>query len=416
MDYASGIAGGVLGYIHGNTRGAIKGYRAGKQLYQNKYMAAPKRKRSTQARKYVKRGRGPRPGTKTVSSRAAVGTSRAVVRSVGRKARGVVIKRKKVVKVTKAFRDKVAKATEPQRSWGYRQEIDYRLFTNPSSNTQNTTYSIGGAAAGMFSPLRVAHVAAVLFNGKTDTLTPTTGQPGDFPENAVKIEVKKQWVNYELKNNSRREMTVKIFECAPNGNKVTLNPHGLWSNGLALDDATKQEVDGTNLNSIGLSHVGLVPHANKMFRKQFKVYERTLTMEAGQTHKWTVNGPSMTYDMAKYFDDSAGAITELHGMTRWCLITYYPSVCVQDGRPGRYIDSNDLNLNQQHGLVLEHSQSFVIAAPKISGYKADGGTLLPYQTMDSKKDVYSYVNWVDQSGDDTLGVHMVNELQPMDGT
>lgn len=415
MEYASGLSGAALGFIHGNTRGAIRGYRIGKQLYQNKYMAAPKRKRSTVASSSNKRRKPVGSRSKTTSSAAVVGSSRAVVRKIGRKARGVVIKRKKVVRVTRAFRAKVAKATEAHKCYGYRQEIDYRLYTNPSSNTQNTSYSIGGVAPGMFSPLRVAHVAAVLFNGKTDTLVPTTGQAGDFPENAVKIDVKKQWVNYEMKNNTRRELTVKIFQIAPIGKNPTVNPQALWSQGLNLDSQTKQEQDGTNLNSVGVSHVGLVPHANKMFRKQFKVFERTLIMEAGQTHKWTVQGPAMTYDMTKYFASDSSAITELHGMTRWCLITYYPSMTVQDGLPGRFVDSNDILLNAQHGLTLESIQNFVIAAPSMSGFK-QGSTLLPFQTLDSKKDIYSYRNWVETGGNDELPVHLVNELQPMDGT
>ncbi len=411
MEHIAGASGAVLGYIHGNTRGAIKGYKTARDFYKNKSMAAPKRKRATTVNKSRKR-RTVGKSSNTTSSAAVVGSSRAVVRKVGRKAKGVVYKAKKTVKVTRAFRAKVAKATECKRATGYRQETNYQLMTFPSSNTQHSAYAVSGTFSGMFSPLRVAHVAAIMFNGKTDTLNPTSAQPGDFSSNSTKIEVQKQWVNFEMTNSTIREMTVKIYEIAPKIKQVPRDPLTEWNQGLSQDATVYQEVPASNLHAVGSSFVGIVPHSNKLFQQFFKVFERTIKLEPGQTHKWTCQGPSMTYDMSRYHVADTEPVSELWGPTRWSMVTYFPSMGVQTGKPGRFVDSDD-PANSSHGLIVESVQHFVIKAPIVAGFKADA-SIMPNQTLDAQRDVYSYRNWVDSAGTATDQVHITSELQPMD--
>lgn len=266
----------------------------------------------------------------------------------------------------------------------------------------------------MFSPLKVAHVAAVLFNGKPDTAEPTTGNVDDFPSNQLKLDVKKQWVNYTLVNNTVREYTIKIWEIAPKTKTPTQKPFEIWNDGLAIDKAIYGDSKGPNMTDVTSAHVGLVPTMSKLFRSQYKVFERTVTLEAGQTHKWTCQGPSMVYDMQKYHSSISESLTELWSPSRWCLISYYPNMVVQTAKAGRFVKSDDTPRNAQHGLMLEYVQHFVIKAPTMAGFTADTiGAGKVNQELDARQDVYHYANYV-ESTTSTEAVHQTNEVMPMD--
>lgn len=418
MEFLSGLSGGALGYIHGNTRGAIKGWKAGRKLYQNRNtMAAPKRKRASKVSTKNKRRTTKSTGTrrKTARTTAAIGNSRAVAKTTNRKQSGVLNKKQRNVKVTKAFREKVKKATEPMHNFGYKQEQQYRLALAPAANQQNHFYTLDGAA-GLFSPLRVAHAAAVLFNGKPDSSVPSTDSAYDFGRQNTEITVKKQWVNYTLKNVSLREMTCKVWEIAPRGKMPpSQDPFSTWVSGLSMDMNIDQAVGGVNLNSVSVLFKGLCPTANKHFRNQFNIVEKTIILEAGQTHKWSVQGPAMKYELANYHDGDTNIINELWGVTRWTLVSYHQDLVTQSGFAGVWEDA-DAPERLLHGLALEAIVHYVIQAPDTTGFST--GITVPgvSQTLDRNKDVYHYATYA--SGDPVLTapIHDVNEQNPAGGT
>lgn len=375
-----------------------------------------KRKRSVSSVTAKSKRRNYKKPISKSTSNTSVGTSRSVRKRLEKRGKGVTFKQHRSVKVSGKFRAMVKKATEPNRNHGYKQEIAYRFLDHPAPNEQRHFYSLN-YNAGMFSPIRIMDAASVLFNGKADVENFSIDNGVDFATTNTKIDVKKQWVNHTLVNNSLREVTVKIRQFAQKGKTPPENaPYEMWGQGLHNDYQLVGGTKGTNLNNVTRQFKGLCPTANKLFREHFKTTEETVVLEAGQTYKWTIHGPSMMYDYSKYHDGQTNDIHERWGMTRWCLISYYPDMVVSANAEsnnqtvGMYVDSDDPEV-KNHGLMLETICNYVIVCPEVAGFTSSAaGPGLPIK-LDKRKDAYHYANYVvaKTSSEDT---HRTDEQNP----
>lgn len=403
MEFASGIAGAALGFIHGNTRGALKGFRVGKHLYQKRMAPIRKRKYNrTPPPTPRKPRRAVGAPTRTTSSAAVVGSSRAVSRKVNRISKGVKFKKPAKVRVTKKFKAKVVKSLERSKNYGFKQEIMYAKAGAPTDNAQAMFYAIPGnsAQSGLFSPVRVLNSASVLFNAKADDSVPTA--TADTFNHNTKVTVKKQWANFTLTNNFKREVCVKIFDIAAKGKTPpTTHPQQYWADGLSVDKNDLGTATGINLSDTAQTHLGLSPLANKMFRNQFKVNESTVRMEPGNTHRFNITGPQMTYDMSKYHDGNTNAINDNWGMTRWILIVYYFDLVIAGSGTGRWFLPVD---GEQVGLCLETTLNYVIEAPSKTGFENGPAPLPETQTLNLNKDAYHYAIYNGSAGQATSRV------------
>jgi hypothetical protein len=405
MEFLSGFSGGALGFIHGNVRGAIKGYKFGRKLYQNKHMAPipNKRKRTVAHIASNKRRINMPSGRKRSTTRPKVtygssisrvdrsggrGTTRAAISTVNRKTKGVAFKKPLKVTVGRQFKAKVKKALEPGKNVGFKQEIYYTNHIHTLDNVQHVDYLFNaGQNAGLFSPIRVLDAASVLFNEKADSSNKNI-TTNNFKENS-KIEVIKQWANIKMKNNTRRTLNCKLFEFAPKSFIISSDPFTQWSEGLVRDTLDIDDVKGINLNSVTYTHLGLSPLFQKQIQANWKVSEVTTDLEPGQEYSFNVDGPSQVYDFSKYHD-SQSVTTELYKPTRFIILVMTLDL-VNDTASSAFIGRYGDFTSSNNGLIVETTLNYKIACPENTGFRNESGQPADFrQTLNMVKSPYHY--------------------------
>jgi len=219
-------------------------------------------------------------------------------------------KGRKNVKVSKNFVLKVRKATDVAKIRGHYQSNEQTTL-NPTLINQQTVYqniptSATNASAqgtnGLFSAVRILHAASRCWNFKTAATDPSLGGGGANALNLNKtttvIDVRKQWWVLNYRNNTARTMYIKVFKCAPKNLDGINTAQGAWGNAIATGIGAAYII-GTPAVSVNTLHTS--PKMYKEFNVHYKCEEDHLTIEPGQSHVMTIQGPSMEYDMKKFF-------------------------------------------------------------------------------------------------------------------
>jgi len=343
MEFVSGLSGATLGYIHGNTRGAIKGWSAGRKLYQNKQHMPPinrrtptPRSRRSQRRVSVSGFPTPstrsRAGSSTMSRRSSLAASTAssgsnfsnssegnvrdVKRTVKRK-KGVTFKKAKRVKVSKDFREKVKKTLSSSLMYGVYEDVQYGAM-QPTVNNIQLVHTFNQASTGVnFDPIYVLSCASSLFNNKTPVQDPTLGDANNFDPTKTKIEVVESYSVYRFKNNSTYQVEIDFYQCAPKIVSDTISPTDTWDDALITDTLAAPE-SGPNVIGNDKTVMFMRPTTTKGWNKYWKATVTKLIMEPGQSTEISVAGPKgVEYDFNKFYKDGVFQINQK--MARVCF-------------------------------------------------------------------------------------------------
>lgn len=412
MEFVSGLSGAALGYIHGDVRSAIKGYRIGRRLYQKKYNrmppidteATPRKQRSnrrasvsgfptpTSKRSKVskKTSSSKRGSTSRNYSTRQEGNVRDVKRTVKRK-KGVTFKRAKKVKVSKDFREKVKKTLSASMMYGTYEDVQYGAM-QPTSNNIQLVHGFNSASGGQsFDPIYILSCASSLFNSKTPTRVPTIGDFNNFHVTKTKIEVVDSYAVYRFKNNSTYQVEIDFYQCAPKHVTENLTPIDQWDESLLVDTLAVPE-SGPNVIGNDKTVMFMRPTTCKGWNKYWKATVTKLVMEPGQSTEISVDGPkNQMYDFNKYYKD--GLFQNNQKMTRWCFAVVRNCLGASTGATvGRY-GAVGLSATQ---VIYEVKRFTKVRMPDETGFQYPavfpGGSM---QTNNRRRDGYIMRNWAD---------------------
>lgn len=386
QDQLAGLAGAALGYIHRNTRGAIKGYYAGTKLSQySRTGMSPLTPRSTPKKRKLSVSAGtarrwiagefgkakPKNGTGSGKSNynrnyRSLGSNAAAVRV--RRKKGVSFKKKKAVVVTSKFKQKVHKALDEEIKGRYLKITYFRIAPPTLLNTQ--TYLDDGL---IYQPLHFADAADILFNRAAAVESPTTALL-DWQNVAIrKDRIIDSWVTYELKNMSQRTYTVKFYQCKPKStgptNAAPNDAFADWTVGLQTAVGA-----GTNPLSNTPSTLYSTPYDSPQFNQLWSAQCTTVLLSPGESHTFRVQGPNQyVLDYMKFWNKSIVSggdyLAPWGNFTRSCFFVAYPDLVTSSvASVGRYPSGT----TGGGGLIGEKKQYFKLACPASAGFQYPG--------------------------------------------
>lgn len=388
MDLLGTIAGGALGYIHGNTRGAIKGAYWGRKLAQNKYNMAPipkKRKTVTTDATYRSRPRGavdPARKRNKVSHKVFAdakhnyGPGRSGYNNVYGNPSAVAVKRKKKVRnkkrkrlqITSLFKRKVNQALAGHL-YGSKLDVGYFRMTPLTVENSQKVLDLGI----LFNPVKMIHAADVLFNGATPVETPGIGDLKWQNTYIRKDFFTNSWFTMELKNLSQRTYTLKFYTCAPKikipshmQNISTNNAVADWEVGLQL-----MNTGGTNPQNNVKETLYADPRDVPQFNTFWRAEMTTVILKPGESYTYFVQGPSqLEIDWSKYLTRGITGDTDVHyasygPWSRACFVVYYPDLVTGTlANSGRY-PSGGVGSG---GISVEVKTKFSLQCPESAGF------------------------------------------------
>lgn len=212
---------------------------------------------------------------------------------------------KKKIKVSRKFAQMVKVVNEPNQVYGTYSHI-YNQVLGPGLTGRQTVQYIGRAAppsvvdTGLFGALRVLHAASRLFNGKAANFAPHISDTGYLNIFTSNISVVKQWMTYRVKNNFERTVTMSLMQCiSKRASAVAADPIGAWASEL-----TQAQIEGYIIGTptVNINNLYTSPSILQAWNKEWKFDELMITLEPGQTYEFSVDGPSMEYRMADFYE------------------------------------------------------------------------------------------------------------------
>lgn len=414
-DYAGPVAGATLGYIMGNTRGAIAGYK----LARNFVKRMPATRRHSIAGPYPTPSRSRRGSTMSVSSvgsnpfarRGSVASSSSTARrmSLGtrstvsvagstsasgyrgvrgnaaavkkKRTKGVSWQRRKRVKVTRKFKKKVKEAMMEEHLQGTYLKVTYNRILAPGNFDQQAAVDMGVS----FGNLQYNNAADVLFNGRTPA--EFVGPLSNEWENPLirKDIILNSWVSYELKNMSQRTWTVKGYVCKPKSVTTDESPNGAlgdWTSGMVVEAG-----NGINPSSNTPNTLYSDPRDCAQFNQFWKCELTTIVLEPGQSHTMFVQGPNdFVLDYKKLYAKhhlSSTGVWQLFGKysRHVFFVGYCDLVTSESASAGRYPSTGV----GSGGIVVERKEMYRLKCPESAGFKFAGTGVGTSQQLDMKK-------------------------------
>lgn len=364
------LSAATLGYITGNTRGALYAVGAYKKLTRMPPIPSNGRKRKSSGSAgssetgYKSRYTSKKRSVYKITKRSRVSAGKIAVDNQAPKVRGSSgrTKSKQSVRVTSEFRKKVKKAMEAAAIKGRYIEIDYDMMRFVNSDNQQATKLMGES----FTPQQVLDAASVLWNDKPFTMNKIFTNPKNFTYNTVKIHVEDSYRVYELRNNSRRTFVVKLFNCKSKIKDQQSSPVLTWGDSLAVEN---NDI-GANVRGANTTTLYNDPRFLNNWNNQWSANVTTVTLDPGQTYKYFVQGPkNHLYDFTKYVKDSVPQIfTNLTKESRFNFAIYYPDVVSTDlATAGRFTDPGP-GTNISDGITFESKSVFKLRMPEQAGF------------------------------------------------
>lgn len=316
-------------------------------------------------------------------------------------------KQKPKVKVSKDFKNKVTKVLESKEVTGLFQTTQIERFNpQPFPNQNHVTLIPNGAAVAtirrgqLFGADRALHVASRCWNNKLANIAPDVLDAQNFGSstdldtlNNVSINITKQWWYFKIKNNCKRTVHLKLHQCRPKATKAQNSPIESWDKGMEFDLANGAII--SNVTALQFNSLNTAPQMSSEFKSSFTVETIVLTLEPGQSHELSIKGPSMTYQMKKYFKSLTTSSTlDYTPIQKDDVFLIWETVCdLVIGNNGEavtnigYGENLDNTIEHLGDVVLVESQYHAVCLmPEQTGFdvSAVAGTT---RTLDKRKPV-----------------------------
>jgi len=299
------------------------------------------------------------------------------------------VKGRKRVKVTRKFSKKVKQVLERvspngllKESYLYRYTPidDQQLVVDLGRGWDATNANFTDASRlHFFDPVRVLDAASVLFNAKGYNGNKAGANSGQFDAKSVMIDVVRQWVTFEIKNNTARRITIKLWSWKYKGNlRGTADFTGYWD--TALNEEGAVATDGRiNCYDVDKEMIGLSPKLSPRMSSMYQIEEKVIHLEAGKTTYHAIQGYRGIYDFSKFWDGVNFNNFQKNNMGV-CMGIYPDIVATDTGGNNTATRSTDLVLSSPYGIMVETTCNYVIRMPEQAGFKitaAAAGTAQP---------------------------------------
>lgn len=347
--------------------------------------------------------------------------------------KGVSFKKKKKVKVSRQFREKVNQALEPGRLHGTYIEIGNNLandldFQPLAFGNKQVLYNLGQTCNDqfLFNPMRILDACSVLWNNKTASENakyagaPTYTLPnGSFDPHTFNVKLVNSWAEFVIKNNSQRTWIIQLYTYSPkvnsqyftNGTQSNGDAKAQWFNAM-FDEANTPGTSTVNkpVNVSGATPNTLYaePGMCRLLCTKWKFEKTDVVLAPGQTYDYRVQGPSnLQMDFQKYWNiNAATGNQEFWDIQKSCTrgVFFTARLDVTNGGPtnaanglaGRWADNVG---NTGHGLKTEYRYYYKFdCAEQVAGSVFSSGVAAntPFtlsSTNTQRRDCYYLKHW-----------------------
>jgi len=394
-------AASTLGYIVGNAPGAVAADTFYKLARTSTNMGtSKKRKRPGPKPKIPRKAKAKSVGSKKKTRARRGGTNDGADNyqtshyQSGKKVSSKPGGRKRI-KVSKRLKKAIKQTLENVTPSGYYQERYYNKYS-PGDLDQFVTDLGGGSFATetgiskgltgngtnlFFDPIKVLHAASVLFNDQTPQGDKLIGATGLFDPKFALVDVVKQWVRFEMKNNSSRTLIIKLFTWAFKKDAQTIGDATQtftkeWELAFTSEGNGGPGGDGKiNVQNINQNVIGAHPGMSPAIRRKFKIEEKEIRLEAGKTFVHYLQGASMLYEYAKF--QESGSFDNYQHMCRGVAMAMYTDLTgVESGAAGQSHRYTELPADRTgpYGLCVEATLNYVIRLPEQAGFTFGSST------------------------------------------
>lgn len=345
----------------------------------------------------------------------------------------------KKIKVSRKLRKKIKEVIKTSSPSGYYQERFFIKFTPVSM--QQTCVDLGGGNYNgefgtadnrlwLFDPCRVLNVASTLFNGKVPVANKTSSAVASvnlFDRSNIQIDVLRQWVEFNIKNNTARSIEIKLWTWelkkvaaySADGPATLGNFVAEWADSFASE--TLRTIFGsasastTGLNTLAVTPltIGASPSMSHSMREKYNIEERVILLEPGRTFKHNVQGPRKLYDFGKFNQGSSftNGIKGIKGCAMGFMVDNTMSTTFGPGNSARL---TNMLAEQPYGIAVETVYHYVIRMPEQAGFKVApslvAGDNAPLNYRRDKP--YAIKVWNNPGGASIGSVTEVNEENP----
>lgn len=448
-DEFAGLSGATLGFITGNVPGAVTGYKVGKRLsragrattefarsgykrvresgfFTPRFSMAPRmmevdvpdtpvnttRIRSRYAPALVRvktpslRAKGINKRSKS-KRRTRTRSSRGSLRKPAFKSKKRVNRKKtRKVKVSRILRKKITKVINGKNCQGYYEKMNTGVMRNTEQSLQ-AVHDLGIH----FAPNAILNAASILWNQQVPTWSvPPIDAARALPYFTTKVQIKKCWSTFEFKSNSQRINHLKIFVCTPKVTHKYDQPQEHWKQLL-----TDLYLEGINVSNTQQTCIHTDPRSLPQWNKYWNADVTKLTLEPGQSYKFTVDGPTdKFYDMGKMFKadntDATNTIQFGQKTAKYVFVVHYLELT------GTTLGGVDRAKNfsadeEPAGILYEERRFFSLTCPQNAGWITPALTIpnepVPLELV---RDAYCVVNFDsgDLDGDQASRVEVTN--------
>lgn len=333
-------------------------------------------------------------------------------RKVSSKAKG-----RKTLKLSKKFKKAVKQVIRNFTPKGYYTERYYGRYT--PGNMENRIYDLGlgwndaeggyttvnGVSSAMFfDPVKVLDAASVLFHGKSPSGKKAIVD-GMFDEDYAEVDVLRQWVRMEFKNNTSRDLVMKLYTWQLR-NDTKLKDGDFSAEWAAAASSESFSLVPNNQNgnlnraSAPITEIGMNPNFSNSIRKRFSIEEKEVRLEAGKSFVHLVQGPSMLYNYSSFkaegvfngFQKMCKGVcmalsTDMTGTTQGVTPEQAPVLTSNTGHQHRWTKLPSVpnsEINHPYGILVETTYNYVIRMPEQSGLKVQSNVPGTNQILDNR--------------------------------
>lgn len=295
-----------------------------------------------------------------------------------------------------------------------------------TNSVELSTFFDPSGAFTYFHPAKIMDAASCMWNRKIPNDVSWLTQDGNIQTRAntsngavgdtnrvsnVRFHIVNSYVEFELKNNSQRELQVRILGCAPKHKILNNYPLNTWIGAVAEDQSENGAIAGVDPNTPALN-----PRDLPYFNGQYKTDITVIKIRPGETCKHSVQGPrNVVFDTSKYLVNNLDGEQYNMKNTYSCIFQVLPDMQVDQSVlwPGRFhsVDTGD-DLKVRMPLSIETHETFILKCPETAGFIERAVVAGSAQPLNLKRRITMINNVANRPEGNAQAYTVVEEEQP----
>jgi len=264
-----------------------------------------------------------------------------------------------------------------------------------------------------FHPAKFMDAASVLWNKKTvaengwttqtgnihNRIDPATGAEGSYNRvSNVSFHIVNSFVEFEIKNASKRQMHVRIVTCEPKHKILSQYPLSTAVDGIA-EDATENGALYAVSTQADLNNPLFNFRDSPYFSGQYKYDVMEITIKGGETCKHSLQGPkNVEFNTSKFLVNTLnGEQYNMKGTKNVIMQVLPDNQLTAVGQPGRFMEYAVSGNQYKCPIIVSRTETFVLKVPETAGFLKNDNADGEVQTLNQKRNVTAYGNFANQA-------------------